>query len=234
MGWDMSIVLFSEVEKNADFKALFSLVSKERKERLLCYKDEVAQHVGLLSEVIIRYCLFIATNYCNWVPIEGKNKFGKPQYRNYKEFEFNISHSDNALVCCISENSKAVGIDIEKITEIEEHLGIAKHFFTIREQNYLNQLNGDTNLCFLEMWTRKEAYSKQIGKGLRMPYNSFEIYGNDSVRMETVRLPGYIISECCDLKEPDLKLCMLSKDFIWKHIIPCMQKLMIRNKYCRL
>ena len=224
MGYGMSIVLFSQVEKNIDFRVLFRLVSKERKERLLGYKDEVAQHVGLLAEVLIRYCLFAATNYCNGVPIEGKNQYGKPQYINYKEFEFNISHSDNALVCCISENSKAVGIDIETITEIKEHLDIARHFFTIKEQNYLNQQSEDSNSSFLEMWTRKEAYSKQIGKGLLMPYNSFEVYGNESVRMNTVRLPGYIISECAEPKEPDTKLFMLSKEFTWNHIIPCMQK----------
>ncbi|MGB8453576.1 MAG: 4'-phosphopantetheinyl transferase superfamily protein [Anaerocolumna sp.] len=221
----MSIVIFSEVEKNTDFKPLFSLVSKERKDRLLCFKDEAAQHVGLLSDVIIRYCLFAATNYCNGVPMEGKNKYGKPQYLNYKDFEFNLSHTENALVCCISENSKAVGIDIEKITDIEEHLDIAEHFFTIKEQNYLNQFNGDTNLRFLEMWTRKEAYSKQKGKGLLMPYNSFEVYGNELIKMKTVMLRRYIISECSDLKEADIKLFILSNDFIWKHVIPLLQKI---------
>lgn len=222
--WDMSIIIFSEVEKNTNFKALFSLVSKERKDRLLCFKDEVAQYVGLLSDVIIRYYLFTTTNYCNGVPIEGKNKYGKPKYLNYKDFEFNFSHTENALVCCISENSKAVGIDIEKITKIEEHLGIAEHFFTIKEQNFLNQFNGDTNLRFLEMWTRKEAYSKQKGKGFLMPYNSFEVYGNELVKMRTVILRRYIISECSDLKEADIKLFTLSNDFIWKHIIPLLQK----------
>ncbi|ALZ61756.1 4'-phosphopantetheinyl transferase sfp [Bacillus cereus] len=68
-----------------------------------------------------------------------------------------------------------VGIDIEKISEIEA-LKLAKEFFSADEFYDISNMNSDEQInCFFDLWTLKESYIKTIGKGLYTPLNSFSI-----------------------------------------------------------
>lgn len=87
---------------------------------------------------------------------------GKPYIEN-RPIYFNISHCEDYVVCAVNE--KEIGIDIEKIRDV--NLSIAERFFTHSESEYLN--SGDTadkNKRFFEIWTAKEAYLKWLGSGI--------------------------------------------------------------------
>ncbi|MEH7856414.1 4'-phosphopantetheinyl transferase superfamily protein, partial [Bacillus thuringiensis] len=77
-------------------------------------------------------------------------------------------------VICTTANFN-VGIDIEKVSEIEV-LKLAKEFFSADEFYDISNMNSDEQInCFFDLWTLKESYIKTIGKGLYTPLNSFSI-----------------------------------------------------------
>ena len=75
---------------------------------------------------------------------------------------------------------------------------IAKRFFTSAENEFIN-LSSDKRLAFFEIWTKKEAYLKQIGTGLKTPLDSFCTM-TDSLggKFKTEKIEQYIISTFCE------------------------------------
>lgn len=75
---------------------------------------------------------------------------------------FSISHSENAVVCAIS-NSR-VGVDIQKIRDIP----IRKKYpvFSQEESDFVNQVPNLQQKRFFETFTRKEALVKLYGNKL--------------------------------------------------------------------
>lgn len=114
----------------------------------------------------------------------GKN--GKPYVENV-EVEFSISHSGDIAVCAISD--KPVGIDIERIKDV--NINAAKRLFTADEQNYVFEKWGFAKQRFFEVWTRKEAYVKMLGKGISH-FPEFSVMGNKNI--ETHIRERYIVS----------------------------------------
>ncbi len=88
----------------------------------------------------------------------AKGPHGKPYLPNVN-LEYNVSHSGLLWVCAVSENP--VGIDIQEIKE-KDYEAIAKRFFT-REEFHYTELWGSDG--FFDLWVRKEAFVKYLGKG---------------------------------------------------------------------
>ncbi|NGT50303.1 4'-phosphopantetheinyl transferase superfamily protein [Clostridium perfringens] len=131
-------------------------------------KDKIR---SLIGEILVRTIIIERLKINNEDIIIYKNKYGKPYLRGYPNFEFNLSHSGEYVVCAFDKNP--VGIDIEKIKEFD-FKEIAKNFFEVNELNYI--INQDLSFQlskFYEMWTLKESYIKCCGYGLNIPLNSF-------------------------------------------------------------
>lgn len=149
----------------------------------------------LYSELLLRIILCKELNISNKEIVLEYNDYGKPFLRNYNHFCFNISHTENAIVIAISD--KCIGIDIEKIQTI--NLSVAKRFYTDFEKKYLFQSQEKIYERFYEIWTKKEAYIKYIGKGLHMPLNSFNVFDrNISEKLKTFKREDYLITICSD------------------------------------
>lgn len=88
------------------------------------------------------------------------NKMGKPFLPSAPAF--NISHSDNYVVCAFNPNGR-IGIDIEKIKSVElndyQFLFDKESFRAIRQA-------ADPAGAFFENWTIREAVLKADGHGL--------------------------------------------------------------------
>lgn len=123
-----------------------------------------------------------------------KTKFGKPYLKDYPNIHFNLSHTKGVTVFALSD--KEVGIDIERIKKFNERIPIK--FFSNNEQNYIFQKNEGQKTRFHEIWTRKEAYVKWLGIGMRKPFNSFDVLENKKIT--TLYLKDYIVSICSDTK----------------------------------
>lgn len=87
------------------------------------------------------------------------NKHGKPLC----DFcHFSISHSEGSVVCVLSNNP--IGVDIQKIKVIKQRNKYK--LFNKRENDYVNQ-NGDlVSKRYIEIFTKKEAAIKMLGRSL--------------------------------------------------------------------
>lgn len=156
------ICLFTDSEKKCKVK---NFINK---------KDKIRTLIGeILVRTIIIEELEIRNKYIKF----EKNKYGKPYIKKYTNFNFNISHSGDFVVCAI--DNRPIGIDIENVKPIK-YEDIAKSFFAIKEFDYIIKNDSDSRLNkFYEMWTLKESYVKCCGQGLSIPLTSFSIDIND-------------------------------------------------------
>jgi len=119
-----------------------------------------------------------------------RNRYGKPYLKDYSGLHFNISHTRGIMVCAVSERS--VGIDVERVRPLNRR--IASRFFTDKERQYIFASQEGQDKRFCEIWTRKEAYVKWNGKGMALPFNSFDVM--DDRRIVTFYIDSYICSIC--------------------------------------
>jgi 4'-phosphopantetheinyl transferase len=163
----------NDVIEESKYKKLLSYLSEERIKkinRLVSFNDK---YRSLLGEILVRQIIVNKFSILNSDIEIVTNNYGKPYLYTINNFEFNISHSGDWVVCAIDESP--IGIDIEKIQSIN-YLDIAQRFFTKNEFRLLNSKNRYEKLrYFFELWTLKESYIKAVGKGLSIPLNSFEI-----------------------------------------------------------
>lgn len=165
-----------KIPKNIEshlFKQLSNLVSNEKKERMKRLLNSCDVNRTLIGDLLIR-SLICQKYKINNEEIRFKyNEYGKPFVENFSDFHFNLSHSGEWVVCTTANFN--VGIDIEKVSEIEA-LKLAKEFFSADEFYDISNMNsGEQINYFYDLWTLKESYIKTIGKGLYNPLNSFSI-----------------------------------------------------------
>lgn len=105
---------------------------------------------------------------------QGKPALAPPS--GSRPMYFNVSHSDQLALFTFCTSESAIGVDVERIRELPDCLGIARRFFSAQEYRALVELRPeDQPQGFFNCWTRKEAYVKAIGKGLSQSLDSFEV-----------------------------------------------------------
>lgn len=79
---------------------------------------------------------------------------------------FNLSHSNDVVVCAVSHTD--LGIDIEKVRQMANVLGVSRRFFSSEEHAALAKIENDNdrNHLFFRLWTAKEAVLKGTGMGI--------------------------------------------------------------------
>ena len=100
---------------------------------------------------------------------------GKP-YITSRTLQFNVSHSHARALVAVARGCE-IGVDVEKIRDIEDAQVLANRFFSSAEARRLSAASDAASLTrgFFECWTRKEAFVKAIGEGLSHPLDSFEV-----------------------------------------------------------
>jgi 4'-phosphopantetheinyl transferase len=179
--------VFSKDDEN-----LYDLISPEKKLRIKKYFFDIDKKLCLYADLLARILACEIGNLSNHDLLFSENSFGKPFVTNIPNFKYNFSHTKNAIALGISNNE--IGIDIEKIRDID--ITLAKRFFTRHEYNYVTEKQ--TQLRFLEVWTKKEAYLKFIGKGLSVTLNSFSVFDVDAVIFSNFQIGDYIVSVCAE------------------------------------
>lgn len=187
-------------------EALRPQVSEKRKAAAARVKNEQAALQKIAAEILLAYSLKQS------LPLEYKLlKNGKP-YIPTLPF-FNISHSDNFVVCAVS--NKEVGVDIEKISRMKT--GLSRHIMSPREYENSQTVSGarlQNLLC--EKWVRKEAYLKMLGVGLRRKMTELTFVGNElvgeSAFSRVYELEGYLISFCRSEEVPVTLIPVTQKD----------------------
>ncbi len=141
---------------------------------------------SLLGEKILRTALIKDYNFKNTDIIIERTENGKPYLKNNSDIFFNISHSNNAVAVAVSDIE--IGIDIEKLRK--PNLKVAERFFTDNENRYINNFQ-NKDIAFFEIWTKKEAYFKQLGKGISADFSKTEVL---ELNIKTFTKNNYVIS----------------------------------------
>lgn len=120
------------------------------------------------------------------------NEFGKPYLKDYPNVHYNISHKDEIIVCAIS--NEPIGVDIEVVNSINER--VLKRFFSDEEKRYILSMVEGRAERFIEVWTQKESYVKWRGRGMSIPFYSFDVFNVSDALIYTKYIDKYIISVC--------------------------------------
>jgi 4'-phosphopantetheinyl transferase len=146
-------------------------VSNERKEKILRFNRFENSLRSLLGSMLIRYSIVRRLGVKNKDIEIYTDEYGKP-FINVDNVYFNVSHSNEYVICAIGRNQ--VGIDIEFIKERD--YDIVKYYFSEKEYSLFKKVKKEKQLNYLyKMWTYKESYIKILGKGFRIKLNSFII-----------------------------------------------------------
>ena len=159
---------------------MLRLVPPERRQRLAHLKDPVVGH-----EPICAYAaLWLGLNALyGWreLPALTYNKYGKPEFAEHPEVQFNLSHTRGAVLVGIHD--RPIGVDIERIRPVSERT--------------MQRLAGAvTEREFFESWTRRESRAKWGGAGLAAMKReaSPTMLGERFEYIET--FPGYVACVC--------------------------------------
>ena len=166
------------------YEKWYDLLSEQKKIRIDKMKFTDDKKRSVAGEMLARKAIAQRLKIAPENIIFKTDERGKP-YAHNLDIHFNISHSDDYVVCAV--DSKPVGIDIEKIRPI--NLKIAKRFFSEDEQKYLfrkkpeesdytSPPTDDLLKRFFEIWTAKEAYLKFTGEGISQELNALKIDRN--------------------------------------------------------
>jgi len=146
-----------------------------RAERFVRYDDTVS---FVLCRGILRCVL---SRYVGFEPQELRFEYsplGKPSVRVNSDapaLNFNVSHSNRWALFALGKN-RETGIDVEYIRAGLDLSSIAARFFSPREVDLIDAASEEKRMTlFYEIWVRKEAYVKALGKGLSIPLSRFTV-----------------------------------------------------------
>lgn len=221
-------ILDIDEEKIYELSLLVDTNKRHRTQKFINKKDKIR---ALIAEILLRTIIVEKLSISDDDIIFEKNPYGKPYLKGYPNFNFNISHSGDFVVCAIDD--KPIGIDIEQVKPIE-YEEIAKSFFTVSEFNYI--LNWDLAIQlskFYEIWTLKESYIKCCGKGLSIPLKSFSFdidkYENIKMRINN-KYMKYTFKRFYIDSGYKMAVCSLNKE-ISNKIISIDQHILIKGQF---
>ena len=160
-----------------DLAELVGLLSSQERERAGRFRNERDRARFALGRIIARSVL----GQCLQRPPKDVqltlDRLDKPVVVNCGNIElhFNITHSEDYVLFAVA-SGRRVGVDVEKIREVEDLKEIAARHFSKSEYLTLHAIPEPLRTkSFFTCWTLKEAYLKARGDGLRLPLDTFDV-----------------------------------------------------------
>ncbi len=166
-----SILLFGRLDpallQRCPLPAIQALPTAEWKASVLKYSRDQQRWVSLLG----KYLLLQGLRIMGYAPETRRPELrhsphGRPYLVNGPDF--NLSHSEGWVVCALVPEGR-IGVDLQAETR--------------RDRARLSQVFSEHEIRLIEseqrsaayFWSRKEALSKAIGLGMRLPYRQLEV-----------------------------------------------------------
>jgi len=185
------------------------LLPERRIVQIKSMRADMDRKLLLYSDVLLRCLLCERLSLLNQDLHFLRNAYGKPFLLCEPSLFFSVSHTRNAITVAISDRD--VGVDVEKAGPPDKE--IARKVFTDREYNYVFAGAGDTGTRFFEIWTRKEACLKWLGKGWAETLTDPGILEpNIRNMLRTIREGEYFISCCSETADEIGNLTVLRED----------------------
>lgn len=106
------------------------------------------------------------------------SRHGKPlliEPARYPDLSFNVSHTEDLTLIAVGRG-RNIGIDIEKIDNRLQPDALIERCFSDAEKKAFKQLPLSLKRrAFYVCWTRKEAFTKAVGKGLSYGLKNFDV-----------------------------------------------------------
>ena len=152
-----------------------NLLSEKEQVRFGRYRPATKKAEFIASRLLLRHLLKNYTK-CNASTTEAiPDDMGRPFWFEDGEkidLFFSLSHTKNMICCAISRN-KEIGCDIESLQPRKYQEELTKRVFSRKEQTFYRELPTATRSeFFYRSWTLKEAFTKALGQGLRIPLTS--------------------------------------------------------------
>lgn len=111
---------------------------------------------------------------------------GKPMLKNQASVQYNISHCRSVVACGVHHSP--IGVDVECTRKVSHSLikRVCSH-----DEQYLLSQSHNPEKEFARLWTRKEAYVKYIGDGIRGFEQLQQVASSfPDVIVQTIELPN--------------------------------------------
>jgi len=196
---------------------LLTYVSTERQGKILRYVNISDRKLSLYAALIVRMGLSQMTGLPIAELFFSAKANHKPMFLSAPNYDFSISHTHGFVLCCISSDG-AVGADTEKLKDAP--FEIMRQVFHPTEIQYVQYAPpSQKELRFFEIWTRKEAYTKQMGTGLVLDLPSCNTLSPSiSPSLRTWIQDGYMCC-ICGKNPPLCKIEKLSAEDIRRYFI---------------
>ncbi|MGG4046130.1 MULTISPECIES: 4'-phosphopantetheinyl transferase family protein [Paenibacillus] len=194
------------------FNELLTFLDEDNRCKILKVKNKEAQTRSLAGQLLIRSIIHNDLNIPNTDIRFSKNEYGKPYLENNPDFHFNITHSNNQIVC-ITDGDR-VGVDVQHIKPIG--LDLARKFFTEQEHLLLTNIVSyhERLETFYDIWTLKESFIKAVGKGFHIPLNTFNLVHEDKlVSSIYFEESSYYFRRYDTIENYKLSVCSVNPDF---------------------
>lgn len=156
------------IEKYNQYLSSKELGKKSKKLNQLHVLGRLILYHGLTSDFNLNYKDILIK----------KNIFGKPYLQDHKIY-FNISYSNDWVICCISESE--VGVDIEKIQDIDKKF--IKYISNKSDSWIENHAQCQLKNYFFLDWCLRESFVKYMGTGLSYDIKQLDFVINDKITL---------------------------------------------------
>ena len=166
------------LEEENVFEECFLSVNEQRKEKISRCKNKEDKKRSLMAGVLLQRAL----------------------QREHIECYYSISHSEKYAGVIVSD--RPVGVDIEFSGRTVLGDGREKSLETIARkclapaewEQFSKSDRQEKKRLFLEYWTKKESYSKAVGKGLQMDFSTIDTETEKEKYFSTWTTDGYCVS----------------------------------------
>ncbi len=169
------LVRMPELVAALDDRARATLSAAER-DRGLAIADDAARETYFAIRAFVRHALgaLLARPPGEVAFVFGPQ--GKPELSGAPvDLRFNLSHAGDLAALAVTEGA-SIGVDLERVREVQRFQRIADRFFSESEKQALGALEGEARaLLFMRLWTAREAIVKATGEGVWAAFERIQL-----------------------------------------------------------
>ena len=150
------------------FAKMLLPLTEDMRNKILAYKDGRDRQSRILGKWLLLKLLERFEPELTLADLKH-TEFNKPYFQG--PFNFSIAHSAEMVLCAGSSDAE-IGIDMEQIIPIE--LASYEEQLTQNEWEYIQKAS-DRLYAFYQIWTKKEALLKALGRGIAIDLNTLDV-----------------------------------------------------------
>ncbi|WP_074409450.1 4'-phosphopantetheinyl transferase family protein [Aquimarina megaterium] len=170
---DIFFTSFKEPLEHSLFSDYLSLLPPDLRKKNSQYLRWQDRHAHLFGRLLLIKALKNCDIENNIWDLIAYSAHKRP-YLTMNEYDFNISHSGDYVICAIGKNIR-LGIDIEE--HRKRNLKDFRNLMTADQWDEINNASCPLN-AFYKYWTIKESVIKADGRGFYIPLNELEVKNN--------------------------------------------------------